>query len=383
MNKPTTHALLALAFAATAHAQIQTIASETFEYPTPGLLGNQNGGVGFADSWDVGANGNEIVMFDQSILAFSAADAVGSYAGQAIEWGTALRDLDPSLHPDVADAVGFGADGSTLWISFSSVAYQVFGEHLGGLTLMDLSGTEELFIGSPWATYAWGIDDYTSGAQTVPFTSSANGTRLVVRIDFMPGDERVQLWLDPAAAHPATAADLDTMVPDFRFGQIRLQSGGSGSNYFWDNIVIEKGDVYLGTPFCSGATNSTGVAGRTRALGTGTIAANDIVLQGSNLPPAFFGIFLTSRVASSPAPIASGFLCLGGAVGRYQGPGLILQIDPAGNIELPIDLGAMPQGAGFVPANAGETWYFQAWHRDITGGVPTSNFTTGIGVTFQ
>jgi hypothetical protein len=31
----------------------------------------------------------------------------------------------------------------------------------------------------------------------------------------------------------------------------------------------------------------------------------------------------------------------------------------------------------------GETWYFQAWHRDLVGGTATTNFTDGLEVTFQ
>ena len=32
--------------------------------------------------------------------------------------------------------------------------------------------------------------------------------------------------------------------------------------------------------------------------------------------------------------------------------------------------------------DAGETWYFQCWHRDVSV-VQTSNFTRGYQVTFQ
>jgi len=32
---------------------------------------------------------------------------------------------------------------------------------------------------------------------------------------------------------------------------------------------------------------------------------------------------------------------------------------------------------------AGEIWQFQAWHRDSSGGVPTSNFTNGVTMLFR
>ena len=36
-----------------------------------------------------------------------------------------------------------------------------------------------------------------------------------------------------------------------------------------------------------------------------------------------------------------------------------------------------------VPVNPGETYFFQAWHRDVTVLGQTSNFTTGVQVGFN
>lgn len=49
----------------------------------------------------------------------------------------------------------------------------------------------------------------------------------------------------------------------------------------------------------------------------------------------------------------------------------------------PVDLTALPQGAGTIAVQPGETWYFQRWHRDVIGGTATSNFTTSLAVTFR
>jgi len=38
---------------------------------------------------------------------------------------------------------------------------------------------------------------------------------------------------------------------------------------------------------------------------------------------------------------------------------------------------------GFVAVAAGETWSFQAWHRDSVGGATVSNFTNGLEVDFK
>ena len=47
------------------------------------------------------------------------------------------------------------------------------------------------------------------------------------------------------------------------------------------------------------------------------------------------------------------------------------------------DLGAQPLGGSFSAALAGETWYYQFWHRDVVGGAPTSNFSEGLQVDFN
>ena len=55
----------------------------------------------------------------------------------------------------------------------------------------------------------------------------------------------------------------------------------------------------------------------------------------------------------------------------------------AGTFSLMLDLGSLPQPAGSVAAQVGETWRFQAWYRDQTLGLPTSNFTDGVALTFR
>ena len=61
---------------------------------------------------------------------------------------------------------------------------------------------------------------------------------------------------------------------------------------------------------------------------------------------------------------------------------------PNGTVSLSTELGewsidAQPIGGGVVPAIAGETWYYQFWHRDVAGSGPTSNFTEGLRVDFN
>jgi len=77
-------------------------------------------------------------------------------------------------------------------------------------------------------------------------------------------------------------------------------------------------------------------------------------------------------------------LCLGGNIGRFVGPGQVLDSGADGRFELDLDLSALPQPSGSVAAMAGQSWSFQAWHRDTQpSGQATSNFTEGVELTFR
>jgi hypothetical protein len=108
-------------------------------------------------------------------------------------------------------------------------------------------------------------------------------------------------------------------------------------------------------------------------------------LRASDLSLSSFGFFLTSRTQGfvmNPGGSA-GNLCLAGAIGRYVGPGQIKNSGTSGAFELLLDLSATPTPTGLVQIQAGETWNFQAWHRDAVGGVATSNFTHGRSIGFM
>ncbi|MEA5547676.1 formylglycine-generating enzyme family protein, partial [Limnoraphis robusta CCNP1324] len=116
------------------------------------------------------------------------------------------------------------------------------------------------------------------------------------------------------------------------------------------------------------------------------INANRLTLVAADLPANQFGLFFTGRTQGFVAnPGGSvGNLCMSGSIGRYQGPGQVLDSGAAGRIELAVDLALTPEGAGFVQVLAGETWNFQAWFRDFgAGGGATSNFSDALEVPFN
>ncbi|MBL6755280.1 MAG: hypothetical protein ISQ11_02635 [Planctomycetes bacterium] len=140
----------------------------------------------------------------------------------------------------------------------------------------------------------------------------------------------------------------------------------------------------VGATYCAPAVpNSTGRPGEVTLLGSADAALNDLELTVRGLPPSTFGYFITSAVpaALSPIPNSVGTLCVTGSVGRGVG---ILNSGPAGVFRGVVDLTALPQPTGPIAVQPGDTWHFQAWHRDsLLGGLTTSNFTDAVAVTFR
>lgn len=146
----------------------------------------------------------------------------------------------------------------------------------------------------------------------------------------------------------------------------------------------------VGRSFCIAERNSTGVIGRIQATGRSIASQERLTLSCSDLPPNVFGFFLVARAPdqdNNPGG-SDGNLCLGQPIGRLDEPYQIKNSGPNGTVSLSTELGewsldAQPIGGGLVSAVAGETWYYQFWHRDVSNGSPTSNFTEGLRIDFN
>lgn len=169
----------------------------------------------------------------------------------------------------------------------------------------------------------------------------------------------------------------------------RFFAGGTiaGNVLAFDNPDLgPTGPATLGTRYCTPAVpNSTGNSTRITATGSNVVALNDVTLRTSDMPNNAFGFFITSLTQGMVAqPGGSlGVLCLGGAIGRYVGPGQIQNSGMAGGFQYRIDLNVHPTPTGIVQVQAGQTWNFQCWHRDAVGGAAVSNFSDAIAIGFQ
>ena len=213
-------------------------------------------------------------------------------------------------------------------------------------------------------------------------------------MDYMAGQNRCRMWgRSHHVDYPTGTADLDEMVTGGDFDEIRLSRGEATTVtlFFWDNIVVAKGvtptgglgdQLLLGQPELHGRHRQH-LRHRLRP----GCALNDLTLTAGDLPTNSFGFFLASQTQAQVANPggSAGNLCLGGAIGRYVGPGPGPELRlRTGAFSLALDLTNTPQPTGAVAvAGRGDTWSFTTWHRDAVAGTTTSNFTDGLEITFN
>ena len=222
-----------------------------------------------------------------------------------------------------------------------------------------------------------------------------DGQNHTLRVTYIPGTLTVTLDGSQVLVVPYSFANggthIDTQTP---VGGLNLIGGSSAYVGFTaaSGGVLENHDLVswtwasagLGTNYCVANSNSTGAPSRISATGSASVAANNLVLRCSDMPTNAFAFFLTSTsqgFVANPAG-SQGNLCLSGSIGRYVGPGQIQNSGAAGAVSLAVDLTRHPTPGGLVQVVPGQTWNFTTWHRDVVGGVATSNFSNGIVVGF-
>ncbi|MCA8981981.1 MAG: hypothetical protein H6831_08845 [Planctomycetes bacterium] len=123
-----------------------------------------------------------------------------------------------------------------------------------------------------------------------------------------------------------------------------------------------------GVSYCTAIANSTGAPGALSAIGSASLAANDLVLHASSVPNQA-GVFFYGS-SRTQQPFGGGNLCVGAPHVR-----LLPVVFATGNsASRAVDVSQ----AGFV---AGQTVDFQFWHRDPASGTGF-NLTEGYEVIF-
>ena len=148
----------------------------------------------------------------------------------------------------------------------------------------------------------------------------------------------------------------------------------SGSAYVFD----AQGCGGLGAAYCDSNPNSSGATAALTAVGSPSIAQNDVTFDVAALPTNQFGYLLMSDTQGF-VPLfggSQGNLCLGGQIVRFDGD--VLNSGATGSVSFSPDLTDLPQNTVFSP---GETWSFQYWTRDANP-TPTSNTSNGLEIQF-
>lgn len=133
----------------------------------------------------------------------------------------------------------------------------------------------------------------------------------------------------------------------------------------------------IGSSYCIGAVNSTGLGASMLVQGSAAVADNDVELVAMHLPLNQPGIFLFGP-NQTQLPFGDGFRCVGAPVYRVQPP---MVPDPLGTVQRMLDLQLPPAAGWIVP---GSTQHFQFWYRDPGGpGGTNFNLSDGYQVSFH
>lgn len=258
-------------------ARAQLIASESFNYTTGNITG-QNGGTGWSGGWlktsfnasnntvatpgltmppQVAGTGNQNHQNGSDYRNFRFLDTTSTLALSLMD---TKGDPGAGLGKNYQWGSGYGKDGTSIWISFlfyrSNSTSGYGGMHL--MYGMDLS-FDQYGDKKSHQRFQFGADNShthymlsrtinqnsnlpTSCGLTIAGNTTVNGTLhlLVQRIDFKPGPENAFMWIDPISCQAPDTGLADVKmygICDFRFNAINIGSGG-GANFEMDELRL-------------------------------------------------------------------------------------------------------------------------------------------------
>ena len=147
-------------------------------------------------------------------------------------------------------------------------------------------------------------------------------------------------------------------------------------------IEVVRIFTFFGESVCSqDEPNSLGLTAALQMTGSQRASDDDLILRANGIPVGSFGYFVVGD-SLVDMPTAAGRLCVGGNIGRYVGPGEVQAASEFTAIEINASIQPIP-GNPPTFAATGQTFYFQAWYRDVDDmGMPTSRLSVGRSVTF-
>jgi hypothetical protein len=133
------------------------------------------------------------------------------------------------------------------------------------------------------------------------------------------------------------------------------RAGNWGAMRRYGPFTITSG---ASTNYCIGALNSVGTGATIGRLGSLSLATNTFRVRTTGLPNTGFALTIMAPGMGQTA-LSDGFLCLSGTITR-------LGVSPiaGGASTFALNFNAAPL-ASLI--DAGETWHFQMWYRDVFG----------------
>ena len=225
----------------------------------------------------------------------------------------------------------------------------------------------------PYEVYTYASDPTSSAQSEITVVGSSDPPQVVTGP--WPGSHQLGVTY---AKHAVNVFDGTLTIVAMGYGP---QPNNAGAlNGF--QLVHLGGPGTIGTNYCGPANlNSSGLPAIILATGSDTVAHNSLTLTAQQMPTNQFGYFVNSQTQGfSTPPGSQGNLCVAGAIGRHSSQ--IQSSGAAGEFSIPVDLTVLPTPGGPYAVQAGETWNFQAWFRDVNPN-QTSNFTDGVSILFQ
>ncbi|MEM9416307.1 MAG: PEP-CTERM sorting domain-containing protein [Planctomycetota bacterium] len=221
----TTLALSAIA----SHAVAERHFSESFDYAPGSTIVGQNGGSGFAAAWSAGGNFNNDFVTNGGLPLAGHAGVGNALSSTSQTQASPWRELDNV----------YGASGTTQWASFLIRQDQPAPSspnQFGGIVFGNL------FVGTGAGFSTWGMN--TAGSPTgvesgVPVVQGET-VHLVIKLTYQPGNDIVELFVNPAAGVEPTVAQATKTDLNVTFNAIGF--GHRDSN--WTIDEIRYGDTY-------------------------------------------------------------------------------------------------------------------------------------------
>jgi hypothetical protein len=214
---------------------------EGFDYSAGTSLRTQSGGTGFAGAWANTGNATETATSPG--LGYGNLTAAGNKATLNGQQTTSTNGNSAFLTRDLSQS--FGADGTTVWLSFISqrtgsksaggTAQPLNYQRVFSLSLFSGSATEQASVGElsndPADVWALNPDATTIAPSAHTTTPLDTQSFLLLRIDNIAGtsSDKAYLWVNPdlSLGEPAIGTEAATITDELSFNRVRLTVGGS------------------------------------------------------------------------------------------------------------------------------------------------------------